>query len=498
MGKVKKREAKEKKRSRSESTKARNNEAETQQDDSSAPEAINASLDTNIVSAASSCTSGWSWGAAFQAAASIRPNDNDLDDDFLRRTASQNEGGGLAALSQFASQQSQHVVPTATVSSNIPPEETEKDDTKSVKSKKERKREKKDRKRSSDASKLTDHVVQDDVVEEQKPSKKKKKRKRQDLDENNDQDDDQVNQNENDSSSSLEGRMVKRSCNRSGEEEDVMVLIDWAKKVVYSAFDRAPNGDRLVLGNVVNGKVQLDEVLQVDDESENMIKEFPYPTDPDDHCETPLDAYQDIAPFLDKLCQLLGKQKSELSIYDPYYCNGSVVRHLQSLGYTQVYNKKEDAYHVWSSASADDYPPCDVLLTNPPYSGDHIEKLMQHVTSSSGGSKPWCLLMPTWVHKKDYYIRAIQSQSPFYVVPRKKRYVYVPPKDFRERKASDVHKKSSPFISMWYICGGTSQRTNQLMEHYYTLEKAGSGPQCDLARSRSALRDLRRKGKVKK
>ena len=27
--------------------------------------------------------------------------------------------------------------------------------------------------------------------------------------------------------------------------------------------------------------------------------EFPFETDPDDHCESPLDAYQDIVPFLE-------------------------------------------------------------------------------------------------------------------------------------------------------------------------------------------------------
>ena len=51
--------------------------------------------------------SGWSWGQAFDAAAQIRPNEDDLDEDFLRRTANggdgddndqRGDGGGLATI----------------------------------------------------------------------------------------------------------------------------------------------------------------------------------------------------------------------------------------------------------------------------------------------------------------------------------------------------------------------------------------------------------------
>jgi len=136
-----------------------------------------------------------------------------------------------------------------------------------------------------------------------------------------------------------------------------------------------------------------------------------------------------------------------------------------------------------------------VFLTNPPYSEDHIEKLMRHVTSSSFGNKPWLLLMPQWVHKKDYYINATTKNStkrrdPFYIVP-KRRYVYVPPANFREKKESDTHKKSSPFVSMWFCWGGTDKRNNELINAF---QKSPVVNECDLARSKSALRDLRRSG----
>ena len=209
---------------------------------------------------------------------------------------------------------------------------------------------------------------------------------------------------------------------------------------------------------------------------------FPFPTDADDHCESPLESYRDILPFLEKLCH--GNNK-DLAIYDPYYCNGAVERNFAELGFPNVYNEMVDCYKAWSTGVG--YPSFHVLITNPPYSDDHIPRLLQHVASHCFGNRPWFLLLPTWVHKKDYYRTATSNMKPFYLVP-KKRYTYLPPKQFREKKASDVHKKSSPFVSMWYIWGGSHKLNEEMIKHY-----RGDGT-CDLVRSKSALRDLRRKG----
>lgn len=223
---------------------------------------------------------------------------------------------------------------------------------------------------------------------------------------------------------------------------------------------------------------------------------FPYPTDPDDHCESPAVAYEDILPILEKLA-VMKKGNKKLRIYDPYYCDGSVISNLSKLGFKNVYNKKEDCYEAWSELNVTQaYPQYDVLVTNPPYSNDHIQRLVQHIMSKSPaigktGTEAWCLLMPTYVHKKDYYKEIMKKAScqPFYLVP-KKRYVYIPPKNFRAKKESDVHKKSSPFVSMWYVWGGTKENNEKLMAAYKSREEDSS---CDFARSKSALRDLRRK-----
>jgi hypothetical protein len=223
-------------------------------------------------------------------------------------------------------------------------------------------------------------------------------------------------------------------------------------------------------------------ILCATSDTPEKIADFPYPTEPDDHCESPLEAYRDVVPLL----HLLRSGNIEtFTIYDPYYCDGGVTRNFTELGLPNVYNRKEDCYRVWAS---NNLPAYDVLVTNPPYSGDHIEKLFQFVSTLD---RPWFLLLPQWVHKKEYYERAVSTIRPFYLVPRK-RYVYVPPKDFRESKRSDTHKKSSPFVSMWYCWGGNDKTNEYLIRHVHSNSSSTSSS-CDLARSKSALRDLRRK-----
>lgn len=67
-----------------------------------------------------------------------------------------------------------------------------------------------------------------------------------------------------------------------------------------------------------------------------------------DHCETSERAYADIVPLLTALAEKLGKQPQDLLIYDPYYCQGSTVARLASLGFPRVHNRKEDFYEVRS------------------------------------------------------------------------------------------------------------------------------------------------------
>ena len=412
-------------------------------------------------SAAKSDASGWSWGAAFAAASRVQPNDDDLDDNFLKSTAVASGSDGVNNISKLVNDH----------------EKKQSNDTKAIQSENSFDGKMK-RKRSEDSNSTSNDDIDADV------------------------DDDDM---------TLEGRMVSISAS-NGSNEMSLVLVHKQSGKVYSSGERTTEGHRLVIGKLVKGDdVELDplaveEMKRLDKGGDNVTSSqhpnhaptggpsFPYPTNPDDHCETPLQSYKDIVPILNQLCKSYGgiNNTDSMKIYDPYYCDGSVVKHLSSLGFSNVYNKKEDCYVVWKSNSEPQY---DVFLTNPPYSEDHIEKLMTHITSPSFGNKPWLLLMPTWVHKKDYYINATTNNqkrtcNPFYIVP-KKRYVYKPPSNFREKKESDVHKKSSPFVSMWYCWGGSDERNVELMNAF---RNSSATNDCDLARSKSALRDLRRSG----
>jgi hypothetical protein len=128
------------------------------------------------------------------------------------------------------------------------------------------------------------------------------------------------------------------------------------------------------------------------------LSEWPFDTDYGDHYETPLRAYHDVRPLLRQVardagvsrgkvrvsvgrgvCQLGGACVSwagrvsvgrgvvcQCRLYDPYYCRGAASRHLASLGFEKLINKKRDFY---ADVAAGTTPRHHALLTNPPYSG---------------------------------------------------------------------------------------------------------------------------------
>jgi hypothetical protein len=387
------------------------------------------------------------------------------------------------------------------------------------------------------------------IANEDAPTMSPRKHKRKRSHESNTNNDNDPDCNDSEDSSSLEGRMIHvpsdSNCDSrsttSSSSSSVLVLVHNKSGLVYSTGVRNEDGTRLIIGkigvvdlkkggdinnnsNIIFDSHALKEMKrrQVEEEEEEVVNDdeeinidtsttvtpstaaalaiFPYPTNPDDHCETPLKSYEDILPLLHAAARSFSSSSSStLKIYDPYYCDGSVIKHLSTLGYSNVYNKKEDCYKIWQMKSSE--PIYDILITNPPYSEDHIERLITYVTSqtklgTTKATKAWLLLMPTWVHKKEYYITATTASkiTPFYIVP-KKRYIYCPPPNYRTKRESGVHKKSSPFISMWYCWGGTSKRNEEWMDAFFrSSNNNNSGTTCDLARSRSALRDLRRSG----
>jgi hypothetical protein len=262
-----------------------------------------------------------------------------------------------------------------------------------------------------------------------------------------------------------------------------------------------------------------------------VVVDHPFIVDDSDHCETPLNAYQDLEVVLDRLLLTLGdgdggrdkkeKKRSELIIYDPYYCDGGVKDKLSSMGYTNVINNNRDFYKDISTNSIPEY---DVLITNPPYSADHIEKILEYVVSMSSSAststennknknnnkpKPCFLLLPHFVYTKDYYERTIgrccsnnnnnsnNNNSFFYFLIPEIRYAYVPPDWVNQRRGSKALAKgketTAPFPSFWYChtpsSKSTSSRTSSSSASNMWLEETfGMSGQIRSKHNKSKLR----------
>jgi hypothetical protein len=97
-----------------------------------------------------------------------------------------------------------------------------------------------------------------------------------------------------------------------------------------------------------------------------------------------------------------------------------------------------------------------VLLTNPPYSGDHFRKILEFCGRSE---KPWLLLLPNFVCRKTYYQPSLglsedgpedgKKEKPLFLIPDPTRpYRYWAPgrAGFEERA-----KGTTPFETFWYV-----------------------------------------------
>ena len=206
-------------------------------------------------------------------------------------------------------------------------------------------------------------------------------------------------------------------------------------------------------------------VDQLNDDDAAQRPSYSFVVDDTDHCETPFAAYRDIVDVLDRVACRIHKKRASLSIYDPYYCNGGVKQKLKSLGFHNVTNSNRDFYDDIATGKL---PSFDVLVTNPPYSGIHMEKLLTFCANNP--SKPCFLLLPHFVYTKDYYLRSLQSHpqktplSLFFLVP-SQRYSYEPPKWVDSGEGSKALSKgketTAPFPSFWYGSFGSSNRQEE-------------------------------------
>lgn len=122
--------------------------------------------------------------------------------------------------------------------------------------------------------------------------------------------------------------------------------------------------------------------------------------------QTSLQAYQDVAPFLDLVASQLGKNRSTLSIFDPYFCAGSMKKLLGSIGFHTVYNECEDFYSLIHEGRV---PPHDVLMAGPPYVEYHVQRLLRF---SYVNKKPYLIIMADHFAEMFWYRRESVLQLP--------------------------------------------------------------------------------------
>merc|ERR1719310_2473068 len=130
---------------------------------------------------------------------------------------------------------------------------------------------------------------------------------------------------------------------------------------------------------------------------------YPYSVDYNDHFETPLRAYTDIFPVIETLIQqkCKGKQGKRVTIYDPFFCTGRAASLLRQClqSHNEELAEKVDIQHekrdFYKDLRENTVPKFDILVTNPPYSGDHKERFLEFaVNELCNSSRPFFLLMP--------------------------------------------------------------------------------------------------------
>lgn len=247
------------------------------------------------------------------------------------------------------------------------------------------------------------------------------------------------------------------------EHEGELYLASKTKMLVFETT-RSADGRLLCVGTLKasgNGQTAVKLYNWANKEQDQNSSEFPFEADANDHCETPFEAYQDLAPYLDFLASQVGKKSTTLRIWDPYYCAGGVKRNLGRLGFHNVHNECQDFYSLVKHGRIPEY---DCIVTNPPYSTepfDHVERLIDILCSQK---KPWFVVQPNYVYVKPFWekltSRKLAAPRPFFLTPTSPRkYKYKTPSGMRAVSAQQL--KTSPFVSMWY-CWMGSKHTEAL------------------------------------
>ena len=176
-----------------------------------------------------------------------------------------------------------------------------------------------------------------------------------------------------------------------------------------------------------------------------------FAVDYNDHFETPLVAYEDLRPFLSLAAQCAGKAApADLCLYDPYFCQGQMVALLKQAGFPKVINRNRDFYKDMAKGQV---PAHDVLVTNPPYSGEHKPRLLKYLLSRAATdgvavAQPFALLLPVYTATKNYwqeFVKDYGRQAGGRVV------YFVPAAPYHYLHPEGTGKDVPPFVSAWFL-----------------------------------------------
>jgi hypothetical protein len=205
---------------------------------------------------------------------------------------------------------------------------------------------------------------------------------------------------------------------------------------------------------------------------------FPYETDYNDHFETPDVAYADVAVLLDWINSAKANgstktttsgprgKRSDLILYDPYYCQGRTAQLFRDLDFTSIIHEKRDFYH---DIKSNQVPSHDVIITNPPYSDQHKKQCLDFCWEQLViHNRPFCLLLPAYVAARQYYRQLLQDND-----DTGNKVIYlIPDQHYQYDHPEGTGKAESPFDSLWF-CGLPSERSNRLQEFIDLAAKAG-------------------------
>jgi hypothetical protein len=150
---------------------------------------------------------------------------------------------------------------------------------------------------------------------------------------------------------------------------------------------------------------------------------------------------------------------------------------LNDIGYTNVVHENADFYGLITRG---DFPRHDVLVTNPPYSEDHIGRLLDYVVSTEIPihERPVCLLLPNWVSRKAEYestfVAPLTSMGfeLLYLGPLVP-YKYAMPSFVTMEERPDhvgTNGETMPYLSSWYMVVPPPQSDSRRAEKYFMLD----------------------------